>query len=149
MGEPNGRVMLYPRVVEALAASGAGSFLVKLHAGRSDLHDRICRVRGAFRQTMEGAARLKSLRESLGLPLSLGFALIAGDHNREGLAAMVDLAAGEGADEIRFALPMGGLNLRRIDALTDRVEKAMQRAADRGISARTDPSFSLKWILQD
>jgi hypothetical protein len=145
----NGRVMLYPRVAEALAASGAGGFLVKLHAGRPDQHDRICRVRGAFRQTMEGAARLRSLRESLGLPLSLGFVIIAGDHNREGRSAMAYLAAGEGADEIRFALPMGGLNLRRIDALTDRVAEAVQRAADRGVSTRTDPSFSLKWILQD
>ncbi len=142
----NGRVMLYPRVGEALAAAGTGGFLVKLHADRPGPHDEICRVSGAFRQTLEGAARLRSLKES-GLPLSLGFVVVAGDHNRNSLTAMVDLAAREGADEVRFALPMGGLNLRRVGALAGRLRGALEHAAGRGISARTDPSFSLKWIL--
>jgi hypothetical protein len=141
--------MLYPAVAETLAAAGAGGFLVKVHSHRPHVHDRICRVAGALRQTLQGAARLRSLRDSMGVPLSLGFALIAGDHNRDSLADMVDLAADEGADEVRFIVPMGGLNLRRVGALTGRLVRAMEHAAGRGVPARTDPSFSLKWILKD
>jgi hypothetical protein len=143
----NGRMLVYPRVAPALIAGGVTGFLVKLRAAAPHEHDRLSRVEGAFDQTIGGLRRLRELRRGGTPDFSVGAVLVAGKHGLDGLEAMVDLAVSEGAGELRFALPMGSLDLGRLGETAKHVDKAIRRARSKNVVAGTDPYLSFKWFL--
>jgi hypothetical protein len=143
----NGRMLVYPRVAPALVAGGVSGFLVKLRGAAPQEHDRLSRVEGAFDQTIGGLRRLGELRRGGGPEFSVGAVLIAGSRALDDLEAMVDLAVSEGAGEIRFALPMGSLDLGRLGETAKRLDRALRRARSKNVVAGTDPYLSFTWFL--
>ena len=138
----NGRMLAYPGYAEALALTGAARFLVKLHSHRGAVHDRVARVEGAFDQTMKGVRLLRGSASGAGV----SFVFVVGEHNRAELEAMIDFAAREKIDEIRFALPAGALNLARLEETTAQLASALKYARSRRIAAGTDQNLSFNWI---
>lgn len=143
----NGRMLAYPGLSQALISSGTTKFMIKIHSHHPHVHDRISSVKGAFNQTMKGVGRLDALRKQYNLPLEVAFVVIVGDHNLGALEEVIDRAAGEGAGEVRFALPMGALNLGRLKETTRRLESAIRCARKKNMTAGMDPGLSCKWRL--
>jgi hypothetical protein len=143
----NARMLVYPRIARALAASGIDRFLVKYHSHTAGVHDRVCRVEGAFSQTLKATRTIKALKQPHAPAPALSFVMIVGEHNLDALNDIVDFAAGERAGEIRFALPMAALGLGGLERTESALRSALERAGVAGIPAGLDPHLSFKWSL--
>jgi MoaA/NifB/PqqE/SkfB family radical SAM enzyme len=56
--QTNGRMLAYPRVLAALVGAGATEFSPSLHGSRPEIHDRLTRARGSWRETLGGIRNL-------------------------------------------------------------------------------------------
>ena len=75
----NGRLLLYPRVTEALVRAGVTRFVVKLFGVDAPAHDAVTREQGAFAQTLRGIeeARRQGAEVTLTFPLLAALGLEA------------------------------------------------------------------------
>ncbi len=59
--QTNGRMLSHMPAVEALVQAGATEFSPAIHGPNADIHDRLTRAPGSFRQTVKGVRNIKRL----------------------------------------------------------------------------------------
>lgn len=59
--QTNGRMMSYPKAIEALLRAGATEFSPSVHGSTAEIHDALTRAPGSFKQTIQGMRNVAAL----------------------------------------------------------------------------------------
>jgi hypothetical protein len=139
----NGRMLVYPWYSQKLAAAGLDLATATLHSADSTLHDGAVRVDGAFEQALTG---LKVFASQGG---ATAIAAVVGPENAGALTLFPPLARSLGARELRFIVPVHGLDLSSLDDLRRDLAAALSGARSLGISAGFDHELSFRWLADE
>jgi len=130
----NGRLLAEPGLPRRLVDAGLTDALVKLHADDPSLEDAFTRARGSAEQLLMGLERAR--RGAPELRLTALVVLTALNVDRVG--RVLTLVHARGLRSARLMLPVGGLELGRIEAFVRAIEAARRTAERLGVSMQTE-----------
>jgi molybdenum cofactor biosynthesis enzyme MoaA len=134
--ETNGRRLVYPNYVRALAAAGVDVLRVKLFGADAATWDAHTRAPGSFAQTVEGLAFAARFAPSIRLTA----VIVPRDEQGARMKELVALATQLGFDHVSVQLRLAQHDLLGLDALLESVSAITTLASE---SPREGPRVSI------
>jgi len=143
----NGRILIYEKFTETLLGCGVDKFLIKFHSFRPEIHDSICRVDGAFSQTVRGIINLMKIIKKSNFKTKVSALFIAGKQNKKDLNEFIKFVSSLGIKEVWIVLPMANLDFMKLDDTMEKLKSVLGLASSMNIRAGFYPALSFKWNI--
>ncbi|MFH1510420.1 MAG: radical SAM protein [Candidatus Woesearchaeota archaeon] len=132
----NGRMMSYPAFVDSIVLAGITKVLFSFHSSKGEIHDKLTRVEGSFRQLMQAVSNVKRHPQ-----VAIETNSTITKHNHTGLPDMARLFISLGmlSSEFIFVFPFGNSLKNFHDIVPSYKESArfMVEALEIGATSKT------------